>query len=251
MTYDCFSFFNELDLLEIRLNILDPYVDYFVLMESTQTFSGKDKPLYFWENRERFKTWLPKIIHVVPPTEKGSPVEPNSFERAFHQKEFLKVGLVHAKDEDTIYYGDLDEIWRRQTTEDQVLSLEQLNYCYYLNNRSSERWIGTVVGKWGIIKTQNLAHWRATHTNIVPDGGWHFTNMGGANQIRKKLEAYDHQEYNLPEIKSDLERRIKEGLDYVGRGGDWTGTRFSFWKDDSDLPKYICDNTFKYHDYFS
>ena len=50
--YDTFLFFNELDLLEIRLNILDDYVDYFVLCEANQTFSGKDKKLYYKENKK-------------------------------------------------------------------------------------------------------------------------------------------------------------------------------------------------------
>ena len=63
--YDVFCFFNELDLLEIRLNILDPYVDYFVLYEAPRTFSGDPKPLYFQENRQRFKKWERKIIHYV------------------------------------------------------------------------------------------------------------------------------------------------------------------------------------------
>ena len=53
--YDCFIFYNELDLLEIRLKTLDSVVDHFVLVEATKTHRGKDKPLYFEENKERFK----------------------------------------------------------------------------------------------------------------------------------------------------------------------------------------------------
>lgn len=63
--FDVFPFFNELDLLEIRLNILDPHVDYFVLSKSTKTFSGLDKPLYYKENKEKFKKFNHKIIHNV------------------------------------------------------------------------------------------------------------------------------------------------------------------------------------------
>jgi beta-1,4-mannosyl-glycoprotein beta-1,4-N-acetylglucosaminyltransferase len=58
-------FFNELDLLELRLNILDPYVDYFVISEATITFSGKAKPLYYLENKIRFKKFEDKIIHNI------------------------------------------------------------------------------------------------------------------------------------------------------------------------------------------
>ncbi len=65
MKYDVFRFFNELDLLELRLNILDAHVDYFVLVEATKTFSGLDKPLYYQENKERFAKWNHKIIHHI------------------------------------------------------------------------------------------------------------------------------------------------------------------------------------------
>ena len=63
--YDCFTFFNELDLLEVRLNELDGVVDRFVLCESPYTFRGQPKPLVFQENRARFARFLPKIEHVV------------------------------------------------------------------------------------------------------------------------------------------------------------------------------------------
>ena len=68
--FDVFLFFNELDLLEIRLNMLYPFVDYFVINEATQTFFGSDKPLYYLENKERFKKFEDKIVHniIEPPT---------------------------------------------------------------------------------------------------------------------------------------------------------------------------------------
>ena len=62
MVYDCFMFFNELDLLEIRLNILDPYVDYFVISECDTTFSGNPKKLYYEENKDRFKKFHHKFL---------------------------------------------------------------------------------------------------------------------------------------------------------------------------------------------
>ena len=62
--YDCFIFFNELDLLEIRLSELYNYVDYFVIVEANKTFKGKSKPFYFEENKQKYKKYLDKIIHV-------------------------------------------------------------------------------------------------------------------------------------------------------------------------------------------
>ena len=63
MIYDCFTFFNELDLLEIRLNILNDYVDKFVLVEATRTQNNKEKKLYYEENKERFAKFKDKVIH--------------------------------------------------------------------------------------------------------------------------------------------------------------------------------------------
>ena len=63
--FDVFPFFNELDLLEIRLNVLDPYVDFFVLSEGTKDFQGSDKVLYYKENKDRFEKFNHKIIHNI------------------------------------------------------------------------------------------------------------------------------------------------------------------------------------------
>lgn len=246
MIYDTFCFFNELDLLEIRLNILDKDVDYFVICESKQTFSGQEKPLYYLENKERFAKWSHKIIHLEAPAGDYA----DAFQRAGFQKDYIRTALTHLSDEDIVYFGDLDEIWKPQEVGDEVYNLEQLNYCYFLNNRSSEEWVGTIVSKYKNIKNDSLNRLRATHTNQLFDGGWHFTNMGGADQIRKKLEAYDHQEFNLPGVKGDIENRIAEGRDYVGRTFDWQGKTFDFFIDESELPQYIISNKEKYVAYF-
>jgi beta-1,4-mannosyl-glycoprotein beta-1,4-N-acetylglucosaminyltransferase len=249
MTYDCFTFFNELDLLEIRLNILDPYVDYFVIGESKQTFSGKEKPLYFLESEDRFKKWANKIIRVeIEPADFS-----NAFERAAYQKDSLRYILMSrpANNSDIVYFGDLDEIWKPQKiTDDKVYNLQQLNYCYYLDNRSSENWVGTIVGQWKTLKTNTFNHWRATHTNELPNGGWHFTNCMGYDNIIKKLEAYDHTEFDTEDVKSNLKDRIEHGEDYVGRKFDWLGIPFEFWEDESDLPEFLRKNKHAYQHLF-
>lgn len=242
MVFDCTTFFNELDLLEIRLNILDPYVDFFVIGESKQTFSGKEKELllpkaFYYDDRFR------KFAHKVLLQETEVIEAKDAFERAFYQKEKLKSWLNEkAKDDDVVYFGDLDEIWTPQDiTDDKVYNLEQLNYCYFLNQRSSERWVGTIVGRWKTIKENTFSYWRATHTYEVHNAGWHFTNMGGVDQIRKKLDSYDHQEFNNESIKADIEMKILLGEDYVGRATDWEGKPFEMWIDETDLPKYIVE----------
>lgn len=239
--YDCFTWNGERDMLDIRMAILDSYVDFFVICESHQTFSGKPKPLYYEGDN-------PKVIHVIAPNIEAN----NAFERAGHQKDYIRTFLMDVcKDDDIVYFGDVDEIWKPQEiTDDRVYNLRQLNYCYYLNNRSSEEWVGTVVGRWGTIKTQSFNHWRATHTNELGNGGWHFTNMGGVEQILKKLDSYDHQEYNTDDVKSQVEERMRRGEDYVGRGRDWSGLPFEFHLDEFDLPQYLLDNKEKWKHMF-
>ena len=185
-----------------------------------------------------------KIIHHIV----GKFETPNAFKRAAYQKDSIRNALKECNPEDIIYYGDLDEIWIPQKIEDKIYKLRQLNYCYYLNNRSSEDWQGTNVCKYkNLIDLNKL---RANHNNILENGGWHFTNMGGIEQILKKLEAYDHQEMNTEKIKSNLVNKLKNNEDYVGRKIDWKGKPFSFWTDEKDLPEYILKNKEKYKNLF-
>lgn len=124
MIYDNFLFYNELDLLKIRLEILDPYVDFFVLTEADQTFMGKSKPLYYAENKNLFEKWNHKIIHNTVtnyPDDKAmyefcrkSPnvgAGEHFWIREMFQKEKMIVPLKQrCKDNDIVYVSDLDEI---------------------------------------------------------------------------------------------------------------------------------------------
>jgi hypothetical protein len=279
--YDIFTFFNELDLLELRLQILNEKVDYFVIVEATETFSGKPKPLYYQENKERFKKWHHKIIHHVTndvpkdPEElkarlKNNPnlsaldkhiihhsltsdnIAPGALHwfKEFYQKESIKQALTHLKDTDVCYVGDVDEIWNPDMLFDPsqtaIFKLRQKVYAYYFNNRSSEPWAGTLVTQYKNIKNAVLNHLRTARKTpyiYLSNGGWHFTNMGGADQIRKKLESYGHQEYNNDQIKAELEQKILSNKDFIGRN-------FTFWRDEKDLPAYIKEHKEKYKNYF-
>lgn len=282
--YDLFLFFNELDLLEIRLNILDPYVDYFVLIEALETFTGKPKPLYYEENKERFRKWHHKIIHYVvqdtPTNEQDlrerllkdnlSTIDRETIEytlttktvpdksetqwlKEFYQKESCKKALVGLSDNDICFISDLDEIWNPAIfvdySRDDLFKFKQDGYVYYLNNRSNEDWrgwVGTVATKYKNIKNGSLDGIRnmpLTAYTIIKNGGWHFTFQGGANMIRKKLEAYSHQEINTEEIKSSMEKKMLENKDIRGR-------YIRFWKDESKLPRYLIENKQKYKELF-
>ncbi len=190
--FDTFMFFNELDLLEIRLNILDKYVDYFVISEATVTFSGKSKPLYFLENKERFKKFEHKIIHNIvddTPSEFNNNVQHNEFytnwnksyphkhngrllskltadcqSEVYQRDAIMKALLPYASDEDIILCSDLDEIPNPNVFNDlfeglehhELLHLNQSWYIYYLNNFCDLDWFGTRVCKFQYLKRHSV-----------------------------------------------------------------------------------------------
>lgn len=280
--YDIFTFFNELELLELRLEMLDKVVDKFVLVECVETFSGNPKRLYYEENKQRFEKYHHKIIHHItydPPksfedlrnraidmnsdelmkqisiqalTSKNVPTGELHWLKEFYQKENIRRALLGLEDDDLCFISDLDEIWNPDLdysfVEDHKLyKLKQLVYCLYLNNRSSEPWAPTLLTKYKNIKNSCLNHLRTAHQSYydyVDNGGWHFTFMGGVNQIKLKIESYGHQEYNNESVKQNIENNLKENKDVLGR------SNFNFWIDESDLPKYILENKEKYKHMF-
>jgi len=262
--YDIFTYNGEADVLEIRLNILYDSVDTFIVVEAPTTFSGIKKPLYFEQQKERFAPFLKKIKYFViddyPNDEElckladsssNVPKDgPEHWRREFYQKESIKKALVSLNDKDVCFIGDVDEIWNPEVfidyTKDDIFKLEQKVYSYYLNNRSSEPWAGTLVTKYKNVKNSCLNHLRTkskTKYTYIKNGGWHFTSMGGLQELRRKLkDSYTEESYNNKDVQDNLEKRFGK-KDYMGRN-------FKFWLDESDLPKYILDNKEKYKHLF-
>ncbi len=260
MVIDIFSFNNELDILEIRLNVLDKAVDQFIICESRETFTGNPKPLYFLDNQERYKKFLPKIKHFIMPSNDpilllgsqyspGVPPDLHWWRREYSQKESMRYALSHLNDDDIVYIGDADEIWNpNHMPPVGRYKLEQTVYSYFLNNRSTEWWEGTSVMTYKDIKAETLDNLRAHDTDRAymkaptwKNNGWHFTNCHGynADKIREKLASYSHQEFNHPSITDNIENQIDENKDFIGRD-------FKFTIDESGLPEYIVSNKRKY-----
>ena len=176
---------------------------------------------------------------------------PEHWRREFYQKESIKKALIHLNNEDICFIGDVDEIWNPEVlidyTKDDIFKLRQNVYTYYLNNRSSEPWAGTIVTKYKNIKNNCLNHLRTkgkTKYVYLQNGGWHFTSMGGINEVRRKLnDSYTPESYNTAEVQNNLEQRFGTE-DYIGRN------KFKFWVNESDLPKYILDHKEKYKNLF-
>ena len=259
MVVDCFLLFNELDLLEIRLNILNDVVDKFVICEAKETFQGKSKPLYYRENKERFAKWQDKIIHYV--IEDISEEEKNKARlspnvgagehwwiREYCQKESMLKALTFCQDDDIIFISDLDEIWNSSIeikADDKVYRPKQTAYHYFLNNRSDQDingWVGTRFGTYKTLKRYGINHFRTereVRSILIENGGWHFTFMGGVEAIKEKVESYGHQEYNTDYIKNNIQNCVDRNIDFANRG-------FNLWKDESGLPEYLLKNKEKY-----
>ena len=121
MIIDCFIFFNEYEILEGRLEYLYPHVDYFVLVESNMTFSGKPKPMYYMQNMTRFKPWLDKILYFphftdnarydyskLPTHDRDYETGPWAAEHA--QRRHMGACIPLFQDDDIIMFSDVDEI---------------------------------------------------------------------------------------------------------------------------------------------
>lgn len=241
MVIDAFYFLNELDTLEIRLNILDPYVDRFILVEARETFSGVPKPLYYLENKERFASWNHKIQHYIAEPEQFiemAKASPNTgagehyWIMEFAQKESLQNALKGLDDEDIVFISDVDEIWNPKMVIGKaslIYKPKQLPYMYYLNQRTDEDWLGwtgTIYTQYKNIKDACINHLRTDSMTWLitrEEGGWHFNSLGGQD---KKREAFKH-----PIYENDYE---------------WKRREINMRIDEGDLPEYLLANKDKW-----
>ena len=278
MVYDCFQFFNELDLLKLRLHVLNPVVDRFVISEATETFSGDPKPLYYEENKNMFSEFADKIIHVVV---EDTP-EGYTHDRDTFQKNAVGRGLINCTDEDIIIFSDLDEIpnpdkvkaiveaiqTNHNSEQDKVFHLAQrMFYCYFNMEEVSgnllaycgefegveqKKWLGTKICSYKIVKNMPIGElrWPKCKENGVriDDGGWHFGYMGGIGEkdvkkrVAEKVKSAAHQEYNNHKVLSQVKDRINDGEDIFGRKAEFVRVPI-----DESFPMYLRSHLDEYN----
>tara|TARA_R110000824_G_scaffold363132_1_gene551151 strand:- start:1720 stop:2571 length:852 start_codon:yes stop_codon:yes gene_type:complete len=271
--YDCFNFFNELDILELRLNILYEYVDYFVIVESSVTHSGQPKPFYLEENMDRFTKFSDKIISYkvndtpedfvnLPHTENAAlsevykyiTTQTNRFNRQtqpdygrdFFQKESVRRALLKCFDDDLIMISDADEIPNPEVLKNinelsldtTLYALNQNMYCYYLNMLKQTDWYGTRFGLYKNIKKLSFNEIRGDNSlsKSIPNGGWHFSFMGGEEMVKKKITSYSARELANPHVLGSLASNMEANVDPFFRG---SLTKVNI---DETYPKYVIDN---------
>ena len=274
MVYDCIPFFNELDILKLRMQILAPYVDKFVLEESTVTFSGEPKEMTFAKNRDMFAEFADKIIYVAVDNSPMSDV--TTHERDKFQKNQLIRGMVDCKPDDIVIFSDVDEVPNPKTLEKiirkfdsgKIYHLAQRMFYCFLNMEevsgnllsitgefkgvARKQWLGTKVCSFGNLPKEGIVYLREVSPDDprsvrVEDGGWHFGYMGGdgerdvAKRIGIKVQAAAHQEYNSSRYLKEAVDRLLCGEDIFGRNA-----RFVRVPIDETYPEYLRNHQEEY-----
>ena len=246
--YDCFMYFDEDVILDLRLNILNPFIDYFVIVESTFNHKGEKRKLKFDINK--YKKFENKIIYLI------FDKEPSGIEKVFDtdnegevsrklilnaasrengQRNFISKGLERANEKDLILISDVDEIpnlekinWN--TLKNQILLFKQDMFYYKLNLRlpdliwsgskacrkkylKSPQWLRNVKDKkYSFFRLDTLfSEKKYINIKFINNGGWHFSNIKTAAEIEYKLKSYlHHREFDLnPISESEIEDIIK------------------------------------------
>ena len=279
--FDSFIFFNELDLLEMRLNILNDVVDHFVITESPFTVSGNEKPLYYQENKDRFGKFNDKIVHYVTeeiptdfshlrektkfhaaykdPDPYGTPMIdlPVRYKRAIFNRNNSAFGIekAGATDDDLIITSDADEIINPYVLEDLSWFDPQYHYVthcrafyYKLNLLYQDVWEGSRLCTWKHLKNTTVDQHRHDHPKAhkIEDGGWHFSFFGNAEDFKLKLASYEHTENNNEQVTSNAAEKIEQGLDPLGRKNKLVTVPL-----DDSYPEYVLKNQDKYAEFIS
>jgi hypothetical protein len=250
MIYDCFTFFNELELLELRLEELYPVVDYFVIVESDLTFSGKPKPLYLAENLDQFSKYADKMKLVATTADP----DVNSWQREYAQRRDIGYGLPNARPTDIIMVSDADEIPRRSVVEKMNKSIPiqafSLDVFYYgLNSKSTD--VHTIrAAQYHKFNELGGAHnVRVTYPETMPithNAGWHFSYLGDVEHIIKKFQSFSHTELDRPDTNNPeiLMQRMRAGNDLWG-----DGHQYEFVEVDDTWPEAVKNNREKWNKY--
>ena len=239
--YDCFMYFDEELVVDVRLNTLNEFVDYFVIVESKFTHKGDRRELKF--NHKKFEKFKDKIIYLVYENEpqkiqkileKDSKIEKdtkyilNAGYRENGQRNCLQKGLVNASEDDLILISDVDEIPKLselnfKKIKEKIILFKQDMFYYKFNLRLPNiTWTGTKACKkknlispqWlRNIKDRKYPFFRVdtffskikyTSIKIVNSGGWHFSNIKTAKEIEYKLRSYlHHREFDEKPLSID------------------------------------------------
>jgi len=265
---DCFMYFDEDLMLDLRLNILNENVDKFIIAEATRDHAGNEKKLNF--NLKNFSKFENKIQYLVVD---DVPINVKSKKKNWsanhwrdqHQRNAMARGFENCDDEDLIMISDIDEIpdpkkMSEFKIQNKYACFMQKNFQSKLNllNVTDKYWMGTKIcqkkflrsPQWlRDIKTKKRPFWKfykPKTPQLIFDGGWHFSFLKKPKDIAKKIISYSHQEFNKDEFINEkkIEKRIENKQDLFNRN-----IKYEKIEIDSSFPKYIFDNKTMYKDW--
>ena len=262
--YDCITYLNEEDLLELRLNILNKYVDYFVICEAREDHRGNSKKLNF--NLNKFSKFKEKIIYLILDRFENCK---RTWDRQNFQRDYLINGITNADKDDIILFSDIDEIPNLKNLNtyineayNKIGIFDQKVFYYKLNLQvlDYDQWEGTRVCKKKYLKSfswlrdnirlKNLKYgfWRIDKFKKIykiQNGGWHFSFLGSAEFISSKIRSYVHSEYDKEKYTKieEINKRIKNTLDPYDRKKKIVKVPI-----DETYPQFICLNKEKMKD---
>ncbi len=255
--FDCFQYFNEEHIAEIRFNILDEFVDKFIIVESTVNHQGNPKKLHFDLNKyKKFKNKINYIVVDDTPEKIKRPHEGGESLVEQYQRNSIARGLKDAHDNDLVILSDVDEIpdlnkLNKFNNNYAVFSQKMFMYKLNLLNLSENNWHGSKIclkknfrsPQWlRNLKFKKYPFWRIDkirNLQIIEDGGWHFAYLQSPKNISNKIKSFAHGEFNKLNITNEenIKLKIAEGQDIFERGYDLKRVEI-----DSAFPKYIYDN---------
>ena len=221
---DSFIFYNEIDLLLYRLNILYDVIDYFIIVESKYTFAGNEKEFFFEKNKNLFEKFMNKIIYVVCTMPYKYPEinyeEGQQWENEKHQRNCIDIGIKQIKleNDDLIIITDVDEIPNPSVINDiknrnMILDLSkdyrlEMDFYYYnLNTKNKNKWTKGVIVTYKKFLLKNCQEIRlptkkntrlqiSSDHKMIKNGGWHLSFFGDNSFIKNKIKEFSHQEFN-------------------------------------------------------
>ena len=256
--YDCFQFFNEEHIVDLRLNILNKFVDTFVIVESTINHQGQNKKLNF--DIKKFSKFKNKINYIIVDDTPKDIIKPHTGGESLveqHQRNSLIKGLKKASDNDLVILSDVDEIpdlnKLKEFDKNKYAVFSQKMFMYKLNllNLRESNWHGSKIclkknlksPQWlRNLKFKKYPFWRLDkprNIQIIKDGGWHFAYLHTAENISRKIKSFAHGEFNKKNLtdEKEIQKRIENKEDVFNRGYDLKKIDI-----DESYPDYIRQN---------
>jgi len=248
LVYDVFPFFNEFDILEIRLNELKDVVDYFVIIESAETFSGKPKPFHLENYKSRYPKFAKKIIYHKNEGRVQNPYD-GYFEREWFQRNRATIfcqRVLKLKVNDIVIVSDADEIPRAQTLKKAIdlvkskkrsmVGLDLTEYRYFLNRKlikkkKSPLPVVTNYKTFSLYTYMGIRRHRC-FTYYLDNGGWHFSSITDNDGFFEKYTSLYRKTENKKNTTMLRNKLLRDRTKLVPIDGSY--------------PKYIRDNIEKY-----